>query len=277
VLREAGVVAREGQQRESRAWGRNAARGLIENEIYTGKHTCTCGCGESVVRDEWKIVPASLWRKAQPTRLREATIRGDGHIFSGGLIRCAKCGGAMVKSSAGRYEVLRCQGTGGGHAGMSFPKARDYIIEKFMERIPATRVRSGGNAREYEAAQAALADARAAVQEAETLIGVALPSGSPLVSAVADAEDALVEFEEGTERMVWPEQIEEAFEFLSVAEQRRFLRQDVARVVLMPGRGKPACERMRIEFVDGTVIEPHSEPEKKLHPRIVAMVREAAA
>src|SRR2546425_682890 len=61
LFEEAGVETRFGSER----WSAATLHFLIANEVYTGLHRCTCGCGEEVVREEWEGVPGWLYRKAQ--------------------------------------------------------------------------------------------------------------------------------------------------------------------------------------------------------------------
>jgi DNA invertase Pin-like site-specific DNA recombinase len=251
-------------------WSRQSARNLLRNEVYKGEHHCPCGCDQSVYRPGWDILtpegqdPALgrlLWKKAQPGTGKRAS-RGDGYVLGEGLCRCEVCGAGLHKSSTGKkYPFLRCEaGRGGRHPSISYPKALDWIVGvAFAHGVGWTVERSGGNAAEVEAADAALAQARADLAEVEALRGTVKPAA--LAVALSDAQVALEAAEDACAALtVEVENVtlltalgsRQKFEALPVPEQRRVLRQIVSRVVVKPGRAH-VSDRIEITFADGSV------------------------
>jgi len=256
VFEEAGVLTRFGKA----TWSAASLRSLIANEVYTAKHVCTCGCGESVLRLEWEVVPGWLYRKAQaePAPVDSPTrCRGEGHPLGQGLIRCGTCGSGLHRSSMTRSgPILRCPTRGPGHASILYESAREWIMLEAARAI-GPRKKDEGNDAEVVKAEARLADARAALIEAEALIGVPLPAGSKQVLAVEAAENALagIDRPDGTFRLssiLTPLGVKEHIESLPPPEQRRVLGGIIKRVVLSKERGEPR-NRLRIEFQDGSV------------------------
>jgi DNA invertase Pin-like site-specific DNA recombinase len=245
-------------------WSPGALRGVIANETYTGKHSCTCGCGESVVRPEWEIVPGWLWRKAQVDAgtKPETVSRGEGHALGQGLVRCEVCGKGLERSNG----TLRCPSRGEGHAAIRYDRAVDWVLLEVGRYVGAARVDDGLDVERAEAEQR-VADCRAALAEAEAFVGGRAPRQE---AALAEAEDRLAAigrpdgFDLG--RVLTPLGVKEHVESLPVPEQRRAIRSLVSRVVLLKSKGTdeereqvkagsrhPAQSRLRIEFADGSV------------------------
>jgi DNA invertase Pin-like site-specific DNA recombinase len=272
VFSDAGIVTRFG----STEWSPAALRFLITNETYTGLYRCTCGCGESVVRPEWEVVPGWLYRKAQTAAAEKpkAVQRGNGHPLGQGLVRCGTCGAGLTRSKPGSGYILRCETRGPGHVTIKYDVALDWVMLEASRAIGWTKPE--GNDKEAVAAEAALADARAALAEAEEFIGVSLPAGSIQRLAVTEAEDALARIDRSdipVSRFLTPLGTKQAIEALPVAEQRRVLGSVIARVVVSKDKGSageraqvragsrhPAASRLRIEFVDGSVSPPPYDP-----------------
>jgi DNA invertase Pin-like site-specific DNA recombinase len=256
-LNGAGVLTSRGNR-----WKIESVRSLLRNEIYTGVRSY----GEVRIEGAHEpIVPAPLFRRVQrrlqPKAGPKTRTRGAGHVLGEGLVRCGRCGGGLTKGLAnGKYPTLRCLGRGSGHAAISYGKAEDWIVGvAFAHAVPWAVERSGGNAADVEAADAALARAREELAEVEALRGtvspaayaVALSDAQAAVEAAEDARDALT-VEPEHERLLTALGSRQRFEELPVPEQRRILRQIVSKVVLAPGRGS-AAERIEVTFADGTV------------------------
>jgi hypothetical protein len=232
------------------AWDRHSARAVVSNAIYMGDET------------HEQIVKPWLWKKAQaPEAEKRTVVRGEGHVLGGGLVRCGHCGGGLVKSPSGRGNPnLRCDTRGPGHTAVSYPRAEEFIVSETMRWIGWTAEHSDGNAEEFEAAEARLAEAREELAEVEALRGTVSPAAyavalSDAQEAVEAAEESLagIERTDGTTRFLTPLGTREKFEALSVPERRRALHAWIERVVLSPGKGS-AQERLTIHFKDGAVV-----------------------
>jgi DNA invertase Pin-like site-specific DNA recombinase len=257
-------------------WSAAAGRSVIQNAVYTGLHTCTCGCAESVIRPEWKIVDAPLFRAAQKREERAPYVRGESHLLARGLVRCSICGKGLVKSStAGKYEALRCLTRGGGHPSMSYGLAVDLIVGKAFAHAGAAIRVDGGNEAEVAAADAAVAACTEAVERAATELGLdvgEMHERSLPVVALREAEDArlALTLTGGTETVIFALGLREEFEALPVGEQRAALRGMVKKAVLAPGSGPGSVrepskkfgteERLTIEMQDGTWHPAHAAP-----------------
>lgn len=258
-------------------WTREGVRSVILRRTYYGLHTCTCGCGEEVVRPEWDILtrheqePGAgkrLWKKAQPSGETTVRHRGEGHALGGGLIRCSTCGLGLIRSSTkgGKYHQMRCPGRGNGHPSITYAVALEHILHAATERwggFNYTR-EEGSNAAEVEGAEARFAQAQAELHEVEAAesdpdwtpleYGKALAKARRAVEAAEDTLAGLDRSESVTRTFsMEPHHMRDRFDAMDAPTQRKALRAlEVERVILSPGRG-PVAERLRIEFSDGTV------------------------
>jgi hypothetical protein len=244
LFEDAGILTKFG----SAEWNPTSLRGVITNEVYTGLHRCTCGCGQSLIPPEWEIVPGYLWRKAQvESGVKPDTVsRGEGHALGQGLIRC-HCGAGLERSNG----KLRCPRRGTGHSSIMYERALDWVLLEAARYIGYATKDDGLDVERASAAQR-VADARAALIEAEdALARIGRPDGFDVLGVLT------------------PLGIKQHIESLSVAEQRRAIRSVVKRVVLLKSKGTdeeraqvragsrhPAASRLRIEFVDGSVSPP---------------------
>ena len=150
--------------------------------------------------------------------------------------------------------MLRCDTAGPGHPTISFETARDYILSLAFSHLGTlAKRRPGDDEPERDALRLAVEEARAGVEQVEALIGERVSSTSKQAVALTDAQAALAEFETaagaplGLADLLTPVGVRQEFERLPIPEQRRVLRSIVARVVLSPGRGKPArADRGRV-------------------------------
>jgi DNA invertase Pin-like site-specific DNA recombinase len=253
---------------DGETWRPDALRRVLRNETYTGKHSCTCGCGESVMRPEWEIVPGWLWRKAQAGKKPKTVSRGEGYAIGQGLIRCETCGAGLGRSNGN----LRCPSRGSGHPTIMCELATDWVLLEVAQYI-GYATREDGLDDERATAEAVLSDCRAALAEVEALAGPAAAAVSLQADAVRDAEDRLagIERPDGFDvgRVLTPLGIKEHIEAMPVADQQRAVRSVVSRIVLLKSKGTdeereqvkkgwrhPAASRLRIEFVDGSVSPP---------------------
>jgi DNA invertase Pin-like site-specific DNA recombinase len=258
LFEEAGIETRFGSER----WSAATLHFLIANEVYTGLHRCTCGCGEEVVREDWEVVPGWLYRKAQVEPTGVSRVRGDGHPLGQGLVKCSTCGTSLIRSTSSRGAILRCPTRGAGHASITYEPAREWIFLEFARYI-GPRVKKDGKDAEVSEAEARLADARAALAEVEEMLGTTAPAGSKQRLAVQEAEDALAGIDRTDEislgSILTPVGVKQHIESLPVAEQRRALRSVIERVVLRPGRlnkrdlAGSLTERITLHFKDGSV------------------------
>jgi DNA invertase Pin-like site-specific DNA recombinase len=255
-LNESGVRTGRGN-----TWSVRATKLLLANEVYLGVRVY------GSVRQEGAhvgIVDPAVWRRVQKRLLpvvgAKTRTRGEGHVLGNGLVRCGHCDAPMSKGAATKYQTLRCQGRGGGHAAIIYEKAEDWIVGvAFAHGVGWALERSGGNSEEIAAADAALALAREDLRDVEVLqesvrpaaFLVALSGAQDVLEAAVEARDALFS-EPESERWLTALGAREKFEELPVAERRRVLRQIVERVVLAPGKGSPS-ERLTITFTDGSV------------------------
>ncbi len=273
------------------------------NEVYVGVRKY----GDVRIPDAHEpIVPAPLWRKAVKKlgyrytskgdgfeRLDGPVTRtkGDGHVLGseqgkGALVRCGECGGSLVKGSAnGSYPILRCLQRGSGHPSISYDNAREFIVSETIRHIGWTKQHKGGNAEEVAAAEARLRLAREALADVEASENdpdwTPLAYGKALAKAqreVEEAEEALAALEpsEGTIRFLTPLGTRQHFDRLSVPEQRQVLHGVIERATLLAdSRGKPASERLVIEFKDGTVLSKAALDAQQAN--IAAQIAEAVA
>jgi site-specific DNA recombinase len=265
-LNESGVRTGRGN-----TWSVRATKLLLANEVYLGVRVY------GSVRQEGAhvgIVDGALWRKVQkrlaPQEGAKTRTRGEGHVLGSGLVRCGHCDAPMSKGAAStKYQTLRCQGRGGGHAAIIYHLAEDWIVGvAFAHGVGWMQERTGGNSEEIAAADAALALAREDLRDVEALQDsvrpaaflVALSGAQDALEAAVEARDALSS-EPESERWLTALGAREKFEELPVAERRRVLRQIVERVVLASGKGSPS-ERLTITFVDGTVHPAAFDPER---------------
>ncbi len=268
LFETAGILTSRGRTQ----WIPEGARAVLGNEVYTGLHTCTCGCGESVVRKGWEIVEGWLWRKAQQGKSpeKQTRTRGEGHPLGQGLVHCATCGTGLTKSTSPRGAVLRCRTRGPGHPAILYDPALEWIMLEAVRAIGPRR-RDEGNDAEIEKAKATLAGARAELEALEESMGTVAPAESKQRLAVQDAEDALAgieqvdnEFDFG--KVLTPLGVKQHIETLPIPEQRRVLRQVIEKVVLSKERGAP-WDRLTIYFKDGSV---HPVPDGFGAPEAVA-------
>jgi DNA invertase Pin-like site-specific DNA recombinase len=226
------------------SWSRQATRGLIQTESYSSEHGGP--------------IPAWQWKKAQPSK-GEPRVRGEGYVLGGGLVRCSTCGAGMVKNSNGqRYQVLRCETPGGGHAAMSYETAEDYILSLAFSHLGTTvKPQPGDDEALRSSLLLAVEGAQAEFETAEELLGVTPPPDSKPALAFSEAQNALAEFEAEAARpigiydLLTPVGARVEFEKLPIPERRRILREVVSKVVLSPGRGNPGS-RLDVWFADGT-------------------------
>jgi len=254
VFEDAGIKTRFGKSE----WSTGAIRSVVANQVYTGRHACTCGCGESVIRSGWEVVPGWLWRKAQSEGTPEESksrVRGDGHPLGLGLCRCGTCGAGLTRSAGRRSTLLRCQAPGVGHAAILYGPALEWILLEASRYIGVVKLNDGNETPRAKAEQA-VADCRAALTEVEDMLGTSAPASSKQRVALEQAEDRLAGIgrPEGFDlsRFLTPAGIKKHIESLPVADQRRLLRSAISKVVLRKAKGAPR-DRLVIEFVDGSV------------------------
>jgi DNA invertase Pin-like site-specific DNA recombinase len=254
VFENAGIKTRFGKAE----WSKGAIRSVVANQVYTGRHACTCGCGESAIRSDWEVVPGWLWRKAQSEGASEESksrVRGDGYPLGLGLCRCGTCGAGLTRSAGKRSTILRCQGRGVGHAAILYAPALEWILLEAARYIGIVKLDDGNDA-ERAGAEQAVADARAALAEVEEMLGTQAPAGSKQRVALQEAEDRLADIgrPEGFDwsKVLTPAGVKAHIESLPVADQRRMIRSVISKVVLTKAKGAPR-DRLVIEFVDGSV------------------------
>jgi hypothetical protein len=162
----------------------------------------------------------------------------------------------MTRGAGPSGPVLRCPGRGKGHAAILYEPARKRIIEMAAYGAPLGADYSGQGAAasdDFVQAEARVAEARAALDEAEAMVGVSLPAGSIQRAGLQEAEDALASLDrpEGAPMFTAPEEIEA----LPVPEQRRVLRSIFSKVVLLKAGGKPE-DRLAFHYTDGSSVYP---------------------
>jgi DNA invertase Pin-like site-specific DNA recombinase len=258
-----GVTTSHGSQ-----WNAESVRGLLRREAYRGVRVY----GDRKIKDAHEaLVPVGVWRQVQ-RKLRPSTRparRAAGHPLGGGLVRCGKCGGALSKGLAnGKYETLRCNARGAGHASMSYHLAEGWIVPlAFSHGVSfeayVTGVVEHSNIAELEAR---VAKAAAAVSEAEALIGATLPPDSIQRRALDDAEADLFDAQASGEA---PTVLNRAqYDALETPQEKQeALRTLISRVVIAPGgkagaKGQDVGSRISVEFTDGTRHPPEWTPEQ---------------
>jgi DNA invertase Pin-like site-specific DNA recombinase/transcription elongation GreA/GreB family factor len=120
-------------------WQIPSARRMIANRAYLGevRH------GDLVKKDAHQpLVDERRFRLANRKERKVSGERGDGPLLGGGLIRCATCGSAMVKSSTkkgkngNRYLYLRCiNGGESGHPTIAYFPTQEYLVRRALERL----------------------------------------------------------------------------------------------------------------------------------------------
>lgn len=95
-------------------WRQSTVSGIVRNPVYIGKVTYQ---GNPLDGVHEPIIDADLWDKAQELASAQPTKRGrppkaKRHLFTGGFLRCAACGEAMVPRTRPEsgYEFYECNG-----------------------------------------------------------------------------------------------------------------------------------------------------------------------
>jgi DNA invertase Pin-like site-specific DNA recombinase len=134
-LREAGVRTKRGA-----VWRQAQISKIVRNPVYVGKvgHK-----GELFDGTHEPILEAWLWERAAqlvaaaPSR-PGCPPRGRRHLFSGGLLRCGRCGAAMLCRSGrqGAYEYYQCAGRPEGcEAGSARRDPVDETVLAYFARV----------------------------------------------------------------------------------------------------------------------------------------------
>jgi site-specific DNA recombinase len=109
--------------RSGKGWGRHTVANILDNPVYVGRVKVN---GETFPGTHDPLVEEELWLRAQELRKRRRESASDagrlptgGHLLTGGLLRCGRCGCAMRARShrpprQPRYECTTrtCQQSG---------------------------------------------------------------------------------------------------------------------------------------------------------------------
>jgi site-specific DNA recombinase len=176
ALREAGVRTKRGA-----VWRQAQISKIVRNPVYVGKvgHK-----GEFFEGTHEPILEAGLWERAAqlvaaaPSRPGRPP-RGRRHLFSGGFLRCGRCGAAMLSRSCrrGAYEYYECAGLLHGceagtvrrdpldetvlayfaQVGVDVDATRDGVLAAKERRVAETEALLAGAEEEAEGARTRLA------------------------------------------------------------------------------------------------------------------------
>jgi site-specific DNA recombinase len=141
-------------------WSDSTVRGMIGSRTYRG---AVFHGGHENPNAHEPIVDAPLWRRAQVPAGRR-TPRGT-YLLSG-LVRCAGCGRRMrgTTGGPGKGRVYNCDTTGcAAKSTVTVDRLDSEVVEQFFAQMDAFHLRAVSDS-EIEAAQAALEDARHAVE-----------------------------------------------------------------------------------------------------------------
>lgn len=229
------------------------ARAVITNPVYRGEHSCTCGCGESVVREGWALVGKRVWDAAQP-RMNGRTGRGPGSGTSllSGLLRCAGCRSLLQANSTvadgKRYGFYRCQNAGcTERASVGAVGAEEYLVSealgRFAGRVDRPEVdlvpleAAVDRARERKDAAVLVLDATDASEAARLKV---------LREELAAAEDVLAAAEgQGGTTYYSETAVQDAFASGDPAQRQQVLRELLpGGAVVRKGRGLPIEEKV---------------------------------
>lgn len=238
-------------------WTRASAKAALRNSVYKGLHRCTCGCGETALRPEWRLVSPSAWRAAQPEPGVQAVGRADrGQALLGGLLRCGGCGGTLSPDSTtvgGKtYRHYRCKGRGPAcpaAASVAMDAVEEHVVALALAHLNASEPRVGDEDDPAERARL-----EGAVETAEADLASFLQHARPSDPGYAEALDgwreradaanhALGEYQDavGVE-FLRPERIAEIWERMPVDVRRRVLREILESAVV----ARPATPRARV-------------------------------
>ena len=225
--------------------------------------------GTECIVPELRIVPPSVWEKANEPRAEKGKRHSNGASLLAGICHCAGCGRALTLSvthKGGRdYGYLKCT------SGPQFCSARASIeretIETYVQHMALSEPRTweSGEARDA-VKQGAFEQTR---DDAKTALRAAIKGGISdldpflleLRSDVEAAEAALAEYlaSTGVKRLSRAEALE-MFGGGSVEDRRSFLRQVLADVrVAGTGRDGPVETRTTLLYATeygGAVLDP---------------------
>jgi DNA invertase Pin-like site-specific DNA recombinase len=250
----AGVPTSSSRQASS-SWSIRAVQLLLENRVYLGE----ARSGAYVKKDaHMPLVTRALFRAVQD---RKGTARaaskngGDGPLLGGGLLRCASCGCRLSRDwttvHGKKYAFYRCKSNPSCPARVSISARK---IEPYLEGI-VKRFLAGAvyepeqRSDERDALRMELAEAeeelRELVESEEPIPASVLAArGKVLQARVVAAEEALERAEAAQESPLTFPTSAEAWEALSVPEQRTIITALLGRVVVRKGRGLDVAERI---------------------------------
>jgi hypothetical protein len=93
-------------------WRQSTVSGIVRNPVYVGKVKNKSEVFEGVHE---AIVDEELWQRAEQLIAAMPAKRGrppkqKRHIFTGGFLRCGRCGDAMCPRTRRNYEFYECNG-----------------------------------------------------------------------------------------------------------------------------------------------------------------------
>lgn len=290
VLNAAGVP--KSRETDGATWSEQAVAQLVENRVYLGEaRSGKDSNGEAIVNADAHepIVDAGLFarvaaRKDERGSFANPERRRD---LLAGLVRCAGCGGAMVKDQRVKdgkvvQRYLRCASRCDERAAISTRVLEDYVFSVIRERGAELKiVAPRSNDAAVKAAQIALDNAQAALDDFVATFSsqglsaaVAASMAASLEQARDEAAKALNETSTGGGQGDWEGLGEVADEDIAImiqadpnkpvsgalialhilsvdqvdnAKARRLVRQVVKSVVVTKGRA-PVAERVEVEL-----------------------------
>jgi DNA invertase Pin-like site-specific DNA recombinase len=267
----------KGTDKKRTTWAPMGARSILQNDVYLGVFTCTCGCGQTKEDTKLALIDRALWLRANrkgETKRKGSKGDGEGQMLNG-LLKCATCGYGMSADTSKHggkvYRYWRCKSNPecSAKAIISADKVEPWIVTQVLEHVGTVHGEDGGTD------EARVAELRAGLAKAEadiTGLGAMVDSGEVDAMTFARANAAAVktrdtlavelsEIEIETVATKWyvpgpgdRDYIEggehttaAVFARMPVSVQRQALGTVISRAVVAPGKGE-AYERIEVEW-----------------------------
>ncbi|WP_419893166.1 recombinase family protein [Oceanobacillus kimchii] len=128
TLNDQGIKTKKGKD-----WSINAIRTILSNQLYIGKIKWK---NEYRKGNHTRIIDDELWKEAQKMLKLNSYLPEKKHPGSyplSGLLKCPKCGSAMVQSSTGKHKYYTCnKRKGGGKSACSADQISKEVVEKYV-------------------------------------------------------------------------------------------------------------------------------------------------
>lgn len=128
TLNDQGVKTKKGKD-----WSINAVKTILSNQLYIGNIKWK---NEYRKGNHTRIIDDALWNETQNMLKLNSYLPEKKHPGSyplSGLLKCPKCGSAMVQSSTGKHKYYTCnKRKGGGKSACPSDQISKEIVEKYV-------------------------------------------------------------------------------------------------------------------------------------------------